>query len=611
MSDLASVLGLDPTLASPRLRRRGVRDRTALVDKADAFVAFAPSADHARACEVLSRATHGEQWRSYGGPSNPLLPALQCGAPHPDGGEGRCGLSITAIRTDEGDAYRYTSTRCAPAERGHRANFRPYIERPVLAMIAEAYSPASMVGAVEAVQARAGAANRDLAALDRILAQREADYRRAGQLETAAYRDERPLDVEHWAGERRTAQEAVNALLQERAAYKRSMADLSPAGGLERHLAIVREVAGSVASLIARSLPHVGMTRALVGVLTRSLTVRQVAPTVAVVEVEFPNGARSECVVLTGKAPCSQPERVVAYHAVTAGGDLEATVARLTRLNDRYGLHHLLTQDRVRALALLHRFFETVLPPMGPLELTSTLAERIGESEETVDTATLAGLLGAVDITDDGVLLVAPSDVQLEGAFAGYAGRQVEAREDGWIAGDALVLRALRRDYGVSAKAVYRAVKPGVRGRYATDLVGRHYVRRSAIPPKLLARGNPAAGRAAFLAAVRDAADAAGYGDTAIADWWLTDELVAMLRTKAHVGSRPGIRNGRLEGRYLAIPYRGPNPLPGNRKPRLLVYFPAEVAQSGDPERMRAWYRTGAPRPRNTVAPSGVDGSHE
>jgi hypothetical protein len=592
---IVSGASVGPTEQS--MRRRGPLDRTALVWEPDAFTGFAPSADYERVRDLIGRPTPGGADVDRGGVAHALLPALQCGAPHPDDPEHRCGLSLTPMRTDDEDGYAYTSTRCSLGERGHRASFRTHIERPVLEMIAEAYAPASMERAVRAVQARSDASARELAAMDRAIAEAEADYGRASRLETEAHRDERPLDVQHWADQRRAAQQTRNALQQQRRDYRQSLTDLSPAGGLEHHLGIVRSVTRDVASLTERSLRLPGMTAALVRLVTRAITIRQVAPGLAVVEVEFPNGARSERVVLTGKTSGTQPERAVAHHALVTGGDLDAVVARLTPPTGAYGPRLLLTPDRVRSLALLHRFFEPVPARTGPLEAVPALAARLREDVAAVEAAALSGALGAAGVASDDTLLVAPTDVELEGTFDAYAARQVEAREEGWARGDAVLMRALRRDYGIAAMTVARAVRMETPGRYAHDLAGRRYVRKSAIPPKLLARASQAGGLVAFRTAARAAIDAAGYSATAVEDWWLIGELLKVLRTRAGVGSAPGIRKARDEGRLLHIRYRGPHMIPGNRSPDVLIYCPAELATSGDKERAQAWYRGETPRP--------------
>jgi hypothetical protein len=614
------------------------------VDRADAFVAFAPSADFDRARDLIARPTHGVAWPDRGGADNPLLPALQCGAPHPDGPGGRCGLSLTPMRTDEGDGYMYTSARCSSGERGHRTSFRPHIERPVLEMLATAYTPEAMAGAVQAVRARADAAGRELAALDRVLAEREADYARASKLETTAYREQNPLNIEHWGSERRAAQESVHALLQERAARKQAMADLVPEGGLERHLAVVRQVAASVPALIARSRPHLGMTSALVRLLTRSLTIRQAAPSVAVLEVEFPNATRAARVVLTGRVFCTQPERALAHHvcthayALAAGADgtavggavpggapldgaalggtaLEAAVVRLTRPADHHGPRLLLTPEKVVGFALLHRYFETVAPRMGPLETVPALAARVLVDPSVVEVAVLDGALGPAGVAAGpadgpsvvgaaacgGILLVAPTEAELEGALGEYARRRVEARE-GWDDEDAARMRTLYKTHGIDAGAVKRGLGRELPGRYAYDLAGHLYVRLSAIPAKLRARadrgGDAAALRAAVEAATRRAMDAAGYGaSTAPEDWWVAGALIKHLRTTVRVGSKPSLQKARSEGRILAISYRGPHPSGGSKPPTLLMYCPANIAHSGDAARVRAWFRGETPAP--------------
>ena len=599
----ASESGPPPAETRGPIRLQGTTlDPEFLVWEPDAFHAFRSSADYERVRDALS-APVGQDWDDRPPGDTPRLSGLQCGAPDPKRPDHRCGFTLSPMRTSDAD-YAYTSARCAPGARGHRTSVRRHIEVAVAAALAASYTPAAMEGAVRAVSERAAVAEARLAALDRRIGAAEDDYRRAGQYEFEARRSEHALNIRHWEAERQKAQQAFDAAVEERRAFQRSLVEYAPVGGLARQLELVREVVGEVGVLLARAERHPEIFRALVRTLTRSLTVRLVAPAVAALEVEFPNGERTLWLALVGRVRCTQPERVFAHHALTSDQDLEAAADRLTRANDRYGPRVLFNPPLVRGLALLHEFFETVPPRVGPLEPVADVATRTGVTADEAVARALDGRLGPAGVTPDGELAVAPTPEELEVAFPTYAARQTERRA-GWDSGEAIDVRRLREEHGVSAKAVRRAVPFETCKRTACDLAGRRYIRRSAIPARLLAGASVADDRAAFRAAAGRALDAAGYDATAVDHWWPLKTLLQRLRTHTRMGSAPSLRSARKAGLMHVIEYQGPHPTRGVNRRGLLVYCPPDVADSKDPAVVRAWFNGSTPPPPRAAACDG------
>lgn len=537
--------------AAARYRFGPDLDPELLVWEPDTFPAFARAADYDRAVELLQRqspgmaraggadrplqgeaqdgqpgdgesvagesvdgdpadgdAAHGAGEPREDGAALALLPSFRCGAPHAEHPTQRCGRALGAARARFPVAgvygYDYRASRCGEGPTPHRALFLSTIEGPTLAMIAEAYTPESLAGAIRAIRARTESDARRLATLTREAAAHRAAYRDAGEQEARARLEGDALDEAHYRERRRTAQHMLQAVEAEAVALRRARAETTAEGDVARRLAIVREIAGQAGALLTRAQRVPRICRTLVRVLTRALYARLIAPGIALVEVEFPNGARAARLIVLRRFRSTQPERAVALHAVAHARDLDAVARTLaapratTRLpgRDRTVSDALWTADRLRTLAVLHRYFESVPLRTAPLETLGALAARTGASLAELRAAALDGLLGPLAVVQDGTELgawrLAPTERELESALPTYATAQVAARM-GWHGTDVVAMWRLHQLSGIHAGRVKnalvhrakRAPTHGPEAFYAFDLANRRHVRVSALPEPL------------------------------------------------------------------------------------------------------------------------------
>jgi len=567
-----------------------------LVFEPNAFGGVQRTEQYERALRIVA-GRHGADADRRTDPIESPLPRVICGAPSASADTGSCGFLLTT-NLMRGKRY-YVSKTC---DRHHHATSAPqHLERVVRDMVEAAFSESNLSMTVDRVVERSHAVQHDLRKVERDLGRAQALYERMARLEAEASIADDVRNFEHYRDERlryqverdrfRDFAGALHAELEGHRSADDVRLILQEAAGLAKDL-------GGFLDAVQHDLVA---TRQLLGLLTRTIRVRNLTRWLAVVEIEFTHGARATNVFVTDAFRSGHGERVWARARLAAGASIEVVTSELQRYNPIMSTDSPHSADRTLTLALSNQWFEFEASRLGPHERLDVLAGRTGVSLDEARSAFVHGLLGPGQVSARHEILVAPTDEELRAFLPTYQARQV-AKAMRWPIADAVSLNTLSDELDLPA-----AFAPS---KYLTkdfprqqDEFGRLYTRRSLFLPKLEALASQYHARhAERMHQIRlDSLRAVGLPEWLSDDLHLAGPLARDLQRRLGYPSRAMFDMAFERGDILMIPLvRTAKRSDSIGAASRLVYIPKEVVRATERATVEHWICGGYPLPTAT-----------
>lgn len=546
--------------------------------------------EHEPTSEILPVQTPAPTERRRPIAHDAILPMLRCGETLATGH--RCGSRL--LQTLVRGRLQYSTGNCC-AQTPRHSTIVPVaeIDNAVLAMIADAYTPAAVEKGIQSIEARIASAEDALPKLQEAARTAELSAVHAGKRviqEEAAARFE---EAESWNRVRQEFEADAAEYRRQAASLRQTLDERGRAGAIDRAMQVVRSLATHLERLFEAGRDRPTVLARFIRATTRGVAYRQVGKFLGLVEVEFPNGGVARRLLVTHDLACSHAMRALAYGLLQQGWT-PAEASRYLAQADGYGGVGT-TPNVINSLALLHRFMEAPAVDRSGGATIEVWAERLEEPVATVLRAACDGLLGPGLINSAGVVRVAPTPDELEAAMPSVARRRLAKRYG--VAPNSL-FHVQNRSHKMR---IERAIRDGVLARkaYVTDRAGRAWLRLDVAGPSF--SDMDAARHAARLAAaIRDAVVAAGYHPDSAGDFYFPFALARHFRPRF-----PGIGSNRFDASWLvapSVPYAGPGRGPGLKPPSRVVYCPPDVMMSDDRGLVLRWMAGELPGPERAAS---------
>jgi hypothetical protein len=594
---------------NPRTRRPHPKDGIAWYPETFGFYSTADNFH-----EMLRILGDGKRvpWGHLLATQDPKLPIMRCGATGVDGRP--CGLAIRE-KMVRATTYCYESTHCKTGSAAHFSRYPRSIERPILEVIAKAYTVERLESAFRDAAGRLATHQVELRAARRARVSAQADYDRWSIVENdvreglqrARAGNEAPaiaeaeLDVAHAVSQRRRAQAAYDASDLAYARLERLVHGVERASELERARASIMSIAKRLPLLFRRARVVRGLSASLIGMLTSCISLRRVGPRLALVEVEFPNGAKSRFLFATGDVQIAQPVGAFVASEVRRGTSMARIETSLAPCAKRNSIHQYKPSE-LGALALVWKFAPPPDLRVGPSLSLDGIRDITGDDSTYLFVCAMNGAFGPAAVDETNTLTFTPTAEELTSYSIAYCKRCV-AHDTGWPLDD-LSLRTDLADEMGRSRDWLRMRQPWNASNSLRDAQGRLWVRRSACDPSWWRQMSPEQLRRDQEERIAGVLRRARFDPTTSADWIPTGDLLRIFRAHKMRINRNTVLAAVTLGRVAATNWSGPS-LPGRRHPpRQIVYAPRVIWEEPSRTTIDQWLRGElVPVPTSTIVP--------
>ena len=394
--------------------------------------------------------------------------------------------------------------------------------------------------------------------------------------------------VERWQARAADASRRIRELKARIAEQERRLRDYDAIADeeLQKCVAVATDLPGLIDR--ARTIP--GALQRIVECLTSEVWVRKLATGIFELRVEFASGESVVRVFRDSPPPSTQPLRLLAFNQLEAGADPVAVATEVARYPNPDGRKALpLDADDIRAVAMLHRHFESDLQREGEHWSVEEIASRVGSSREKVLSFALAGSLGPARWGTGGLLL-RPSDKELHRSFREFAKREV-ARLHG-VEPEALITgsEVYRANRWVGNGSVSSRLRKYVQYKDATGWV---YFRRRDVEGAGLSMAVNEQEVEECRQALLDAVASLGRPELRAEDFHPSVNVVRSLGERFHRVTCGKVRKVAAAGHIPSVRCRGLIDR-GRVLPNLLfVHVPPHVLQAGSESVVLEWLGAG------------------